>query len=523
MGFYFKIAPGVKVRATRRGLRASVGPRAARVHFGAGGTGVSTGAGPVSLYHAVGSGRGRQGSNGPSRTSIAAQERRMRQAEKLQDAREMAAAFERILDLHREDFAAATAPVAPSAQPVDGAAIRRRHEEAAVRGLGVFQRSARAQARDRAAQAADSEINEETARRQQERASLQSQLDQQWDRLLANDPDMVFATLSEALEDNEAPAAIVGVQDAEVSVVVLAPDIGVVPERMPKVTDAGNLSFKGLTKSTRNGFYALLVCGHVLVTVREILAVAPAITSVRVAVVRASPPNAYGVRSMECLLAALFTRDALEGIQWESADSVAIVNDASAELRIKQGVAGELRPIDLSDEPGLAALLQAVDLEEDRTPAETGETAARLGHRPPQGGSEMAQLHDAPPPWRPRSGWGTIRDYAVVTSEHSGTDVKCQFVPDDGSEPVQLTFHGTPMPELGEYARGIMADGNRLTIKVPADGMIDAEKNVFGSVNKMKLAQRQQIYALGNDIHEDCGWAWTPDYKLVKAAPGLIE
>ena len=49
MGFYFKIAPGVKIRATRRGLRPSVGPRAARVHFGAGGTGVSTGAGPVSL------------------------------------------------------------------------------------------------------------------------------------------------------------------------------------------------------------------------------------------------------------------------------------------------------------------------------------------------------------------------------------------------------------------------------------------------------------------------------------------
>jgi hypothetical protein len=48
MGFYFKVAPGVKIRATKRGLRASVGPRAARVHFGAGGTGVSTGAGPVS-------------------------------------------------------------------------------------------------------------------------------------------------------------------------------------------------------------------------------------------------------------------------------------------------------------------------------------------------------------------------------------------------------------------------------------------------------------------------------------------
>lgn len=51
MGFPFKVAPGVGIRATSREVRASVRPRAARVHFGAGGTGFSTGAGPVSLYY----------------------------------------------------------------------------------------------------------------------------------------------------------------------------------------------------------------------------------------------------------------------------------------------------------------------------------------------------------------------------------------------------------------------------------------------------------------------------------------
>ncbi len=121
MGFYFKLAPGVKIRATRRGLRASVGPRAARVHFGAGGTGVSTGAGPVSLYHSVGGGRGRRRGTGPSRTSIAAYERQLRQAQKLEQAQELQAAFEGILNLHREDWPAS----ARRRQPAGRLTLRR--------------------------------------------------------------------------------------------------------------------------------------------------------------------------------------------------------------------------------------------------------------------------------------------------------------------------------------------------------------------------------------------------------------
>jgi hypothetical protein len=46
--------------------------------------------------------------------------------------------------------------------------------------------------------------------------------------LCDNDPDVVLATLAEAFEDNEAPAAPVAVDDAELDLVVLAPpyDVG---------------------------------------------------------------------------------------------------------------------------------------------------------------------------------------------------------------------------------------------------------------------------------------------------------
>jgi hypothetical protein len=40
-GLSFKVAPGVRIRASSRGIRTSVGPRAARVHIGAGRTTLS--------------------------------------------------------------------------------------------------------------------------------------------------------------------------------------------------------------------------------------------------------------------------------------------------------------------------------------------------------------------------------------------------------------------------------------------------------------------------------------------------
>jgi hypothetical protein len=50
MGLCLKL-PGVRVRLDRRGHRRwSVGPRLFRLHSGAGGSGISTGAGPVSWY-----------------------------------------------------------------------------------------------------------------------------------------------------------------------------------------------------------------------------------------------------------------------------------------------------------------------------------------------------------------------------------------------------------------------------------------------------------------------------------------
>ncbi len=89
----------------------------------------------------------------------------------------------------------------------------------------------------------------------------------------------MLATLSEAFEDNEDPAAPVGIDGAELSLVVLIPGEDAVPERLPAKTQAGNLTLRQLPKGEWHSFYRLLVAGHMLSTLREAFAVAPGITS----------------------------------------------------------------------------------------------------------------------------------------------------------------------------------------------------------------------------------------------------
>jgi hypothetical protein len=51
MSVFLRLAPGVKIRLGRRGVRWGLGPRWLRFHTGGGGgSGVSTGAGPVTFY-----------------------------------------------------------------------------------------------------------------------------------------------------------------------------------------------------------------------------------------------------------------------------------------------------------------------------------------------------------------------------------------------------------------------------------------------------------------------------------------
>jgi hypothetical protein len=376
--FSFRVAPGVRVGVSKRGVRTSIGPRAARMHVGGGyRTGLSTGAGPFTLYQSVGHTRrkprtvtaraaaGRTRTRGPAQATIAAHQREVARAAKADAAEQIQAAFTALTEVHRHPVAPVHPPVAPGPGPVDEAAIRTRSDNVALAGIRPWHLRARGVAKATAAVAAEQEINAARFEAAAEHARVQADLDRSWHQLCANDHDTVIATLAEAFEDNEAHAAAVGVVGDEVTVVAVVPNPGIVPDAMLERTPAGNIGRRKLTKTVRNSYYLDAVCGHVLAATREAFAVAPSINGVRIAAVRLGGPDVYGRTVVECLLAAHFTRTTLDGVAWDTTSASAIFTTLAGDPRLNVvGVAKECAPLDLSAEPELAAMLAAVDLDE---------------------------------------------------------------------------------------------------------------------------------------------------------------
>jgi hypothetical protein len=320
----------------------------------------------------LGGGRaaGRRSSGAPSSAGyqhgLAPAPRQGTYSQRAGEAERASAAFAHILNLHRVEFPLASRPIVPSADRPSRLSIYQRFERQELAGVAWFRWDARAKARRRAQALTDAEVQRLVILAAEQQAQLQQSLDERWQQLLANVPDVVIETLEEAFEDNEVPSAAVGVTGDEVSLVVLVPPAErVVPERMPTRTEAGNLSLKKLLQRERADYYKLFVCGQVLVTVREALAVAPKIRSASVAVLRNEGDDAYGKPRVSCLLAAKFDRPALDGVQWASANAATIVNDVATESVSNQsGRSREFAPINLADEPALAQLIEAVDVEE---------------------------------------------------------------------------------------------------------------------------------------------------------------
>jgi hypothetical protein len=373
MGFSVKLMPGVRVRVSSHGVRAGVGPRIARVHVGTGRTGFSSGLGPFSVYGAVGgkrrggSSRGGRSSGRPSAAALQRQagaaRRAQAEADKAREAQRLAAIFQEIISLHRHDFPPVERPLAPMAELPDPDAVRQWHEKNALRGVGMFDRARRAAARQQATLAAQAELNDRWRRAQAQQAQAQQELDAQWARLTGNDPDTVLATLAEAFEDNEAPAAPAGIDGTELFLIVLVPGEDAVPERLPATTQAGNLTLRKLPKSERSALYLLLIAGHVLVTLREAFAVAPGLQAARVVAIRRSGPDIYGRQALDCMLAGRWTRTAFNGVHWADADAGNILAGTAAELLINQK-RSQILPVDLSTEPEIQDLLSTMDTTE---------------------------------------------------------------------------------------------------------------------------------------------------------------
>jgi hypothetical protein len=349
--FSVRLAPGVRLSASSRGLRAHVGPRAARLHVGGGRTGVSTGAGPFTYYTSGGASPRRPGrpsyAVGPTPAQI-------NQAEKAQQARLIAARLDAVHRLHRQDFAPLQRRLAPMPALPPFAAVLATEERTALAGVGLFARTERREARRRARDQAETVARRLLAEARRDQVAEQSRLDATWERLLENDEEVVLPVLEAAFEDNHAPVAAVGTDGGDVAIVVLVPGEDALPDRAPGVTAAGNLSLRPATRTRVAEWYRQLVAGHVLVSVKETLAMAPGAASVTVVAVRRD------AEVVSPLLAARFDRERLSSADLATADAWSVVVGVGEQVLARtKGAAGSLQPLDLGAEPELRRLVDA--------------------------------------------------------------------------------------------------------------------------------------------------------------------
>lgn len=371
-GMSFKLAPGVRIRVSNRGVRTSVGPRAARVHIGGGRTGISSGVGPFTFYNSLGSTTPPRTAplpgGGSTRANLAELQRQAAAADRDEAIRSVMALERSLLTLHLHEFAPATRPVLPSPAPPDPAAFIAAREQQALDGLSIFDRAKRRDAQRWARDAGqhDADAHWEQARR----AHLEHQhvVTQWWDKLLAHDATTVHETLEDAFEDNQSPAACIDVgKDLSTpagtryaTVLIIYGPVDLVPEKQPDITPAGRPTLRKRTQSARNDFYVQALGSTVLATVREGLAVAPSVAELRVVVVRRDPGATDPASYLEWIYAGRFPRSWVATMPWDTVNPAEALLQAPEARLQRRGAAAHVVGLPLDDEPGLAEILAEV-------------------------------------------------------------------------------------------------------------------------------------------------------------------
>jgi hypothetical protein len=292
---------------------------------------------------------------------MAAYERQVRAAERQAELQHWAAVNDQLVQLanvHREYFQPAQRPVAPPPDAVSYAAILKRHEDHQLQGISVLKRSERKAAKARAEQFAQAEAAQEEARRHALAADRQDELDAAWQSLMANSPEHVFRAIDAAYEDNEMPAAPLNVVGDRLMILVKigAPE-ELIPERAVGFTPTGRPTHKKRTKKEVNLLYAEVLASHVLATVSEALAVAPAINEARVLVIRGD--RLGGGTALVPLYAGRFDRARIASTSMDQINPLTVIEDADGLIHYK-GQAQALAPLDLRDEPELRDVIEQI-------------------------------------------------------------------------------------------------------------------------------------------------------------------
>jgi hypothetical protein len=261
-----------------------------------------------------------------------------------------------LTSFHLADFPLAVEPIIPMPMPTNVASLSTRLQQEAVRAIPLWQLGVRRDARRAAALSAPVIAADTDTRANAEyRAAVKDAADR-WRMLTANDPHTVLEELEAAFADNESPAVPLSCVADQVDLVVLFPDIDLVPAKRATTTPGGKPTLKAWTKSERNTVYVGALGSTVLATVKEAFAVAPGINRASVAVVRRTRGVPSGV-----IYAGRFSRAGIGAFNWQRVDFIEELGRAEDALFVRSGVTAEVKTIDLAPHPELKDLFDAVN------------------------------------------------------------------------------------------------------------------------------------------------------------------
>jgi len=336
-------------------MSASFGPRIGRAHVSSRGVGVSSGLGPFSVYSGTGGGSRRR-----PRSQYTDYERAYARAEReeaIEDALARDQALAALLVAHKVEFPLAQRPVAAPPTITDAAAISASLRREKFAEIPWYRRSERGGDAAEASKEAEAKAEDETERKQAEAAAEQATLDEEWRLLLENDAATVLQSVEAAFADNMTPAAPVNCEDNELSVVIRVASLErLIPTHSYELTPTGRPTIRKRTKTNRNHLYLGLIASQALVTVKEALAVALCIQSVAFLVIRDDEDEGY----LTPLYCGRVTRAWADQVDWANAiavEALASIEDSRWQWR---GRTDEVTPLDLSDEPEIAALVEDI-------------------------------------------------------------------------------------------------------------------------------------------------------------------
>ena len=352
-GVGFRVAPGLRLRATRRGPRVSIGPRIARMHLGGGQPAVSAGRGPFTVWSTLsGGGHTGSGHDGRGRAS-------RKKADAWQSQR---AHLDRLLHAHTRPVTRATRPVLPPPAPVTASHVRRELRREAVAEMPWWHLSRRRRARAAADAQVDAEVTRRRQRAAEDHAAQQAAADRWWQALLDADETTVLARLETAYHAHAMPATPVAVTDraAHLVVPVDTPE-RLIGKREPAHTDLGNLSFAIMPKTRRHDLYIQAIGSAILAVAAETFAVVPGIERVSIAVVEPAYPAGPAVIA----LANLDRHRVLpDGHDRPAIDDLQLAADRGDATLVLQRVGMAKAPGPLSDDdPDVRMVLDILDVE----------------------------------------------------------------------------------------------------------------------------------------------------------------